>query len=166
MRVTAYSLAIALMACCATLAHSEIDVFMRAVGFALTGSDDADPKSIGDRSKCVFAIKNNIYHLNNVHVDRIAIQGWQRKQAWGVEEWVTVGLHGDDIVFEEITDPPNDNGSDAMRQMRTSMPEMFKPHHYTYKEHELHLDTNDQDRVKRAWEYVYAHGCIGSKSPF
>jgi hypothetical protein len=24
------------------------------VGFALTGSDDADPKVIGDRAKCVF----------------------------------------------------------------------------------------------------------------
>jgi hypothetical protein len=29
-------------------AHAETDVFMRAVGFALTGSDGADPKVIGD----------------------------------------------------------------------------------------------------------------------
>jgi hypothetical protein len=35
--------------------HAETDVLMRAVGFALTGSDDAEPKTI-DKSKCVFAI--------------------------------------------------------------------------------------------------------------
>jgi hypothetical protein len=29
-------------------AHAETDVFMRTVGFALTGSDHADPKVIGD----------------------------------------------------------------------------------------------------------------------
>jgi hypothetical protein len=32
-------------------AHAETDVFMRTVGFALTGSDDADPKVIGNRAK-------------------------------------------------------------------------------------------------------------------
>jgi hypothetical protein len=57
-------------------AHAETDLFMRAVGFALTGSDDADPKIIGDRAKCVFAINNDIFRLNNVHTDRITIQGW------------------------------------------------------------------------------------------
>jgi hypothetical protein len=84
-------------------AHAEPDVFMRVVGFALTGSDHADPKMIGDRAKCVFAIKNDILHLNNVHTDRIAIHRWQRQQ--GLEQWVTVELHGDDVVFEETTEP-------------------------------------------------------------
>ena len=53
--------------------HAETDVFMRTVGFALTGNDNADPKVIGDRAKCVFAINNDIFHLNNVHTDRITI---------------------------------------------------------------------------------------------
>jgi hypothetical protein len=68
------------------VARAETDVFLRAVGFALTGSDDADPKVIGDRSKCVFAIKSKIYRLNNVHTDRITIQEWQRKQPRGLEQ--------------------------------------------------------------------------------
>jgi hypothetical protein len=34
-------------------AHPETDVFMRTVGFARTGSDDADPKLIGDRAPIV-----------------------------------------------------------------------------------------------------------------
>ena len=101
-------------------AHAETDVFMRTVGFALTGSDDANPKVIGDRSKCIFAIKNDIFRLNNVHADRIAIQEWQQQQ--GLEQWVTVELHGDDVVFEETTEPLKDDGSETIRQLRAAMP--------------------------------------------
>ena len=143
-------------------AHAETDVFMRTVGFALTGSDDADPKVIGDRAKCVFAINNDIFRLNNVHTDRITIQGWQRQQ--GLERWVTVELYGDDVVFEETTEPLKDDGSETIRQLRAAMPDAFTSHHNTYKEHELHLTTNNQDRVKTAWQYIYSHGCTGRKS--
>ena len=71
-------------------AHSETDVFMRAVGFALTGSDDKDVKAI-DRANCVFEYQGDVFHLNNVHVDRISIQGWQNP----VMKWINVELHGD-----------------------------------------------------------------------
>jgi hypothetical protein len=101
-------------------AHAETDLFMRTVGFALTGSDDVDPKVIGDRAKCVFAIKNDIFYLNNVHTDRITIQEWQQKQ--GLEQWVTVELHGDDVVFEETTEPLKDDGSETIRQLRAASP--------------------------------------------
>ena len=146
-------------------ARGETNVFMRAVGFALTGSDDAEPRVI-DRANCVFAVKNDVYRLNNVHVDRIKVQGWQQQKPWGLDQWVTVELHGDDIVFEETTDPMKDDGSEFTRQLRVASPDMFKSHHNTYKEHELHLDTNDQDRVTRAWTYIYGHGCTGKQSPF
>ena len=143
-------------------AHAETDAFMRTVGFALTGSDDADPKVIGDRSKCVFAIKNDISHLNNVHTDRIAIQEWQQQQ--GLEQWVTVELHGDDVVFEETTEPLKDDGSETIRQLRAAMPDAFTSHHNTYKEHELHLTINNEERVKADWQYIYSHGCTGKHS--
>ena len=32
----------------------------------------------------------------------------------GLEQWVTVGLHGDDVVFEETIEPPRDDGSELM----------------------------------------------------
>ena len=137
-------------------ARAETDVFIRAVGFALTGSDNADPKVIGDRTKCVFAINNDIFHLNNVQTDRIAIQGWQRQQ--GSEQWVTFELHGEDVVFEETTEPLKDDGSATIRQLRAATPDAFTSHHNTYKEHELHLTTSNQDRVKVAWQYIYSHG--------
>jgi hypothetical protein len=160
--IAACALALMLLA---GVARGEPDVFMRAVGFALTGSDDAEPKVI-DRANCVFAVKTDIFHLNNIHVDRIKVQGWQRQQPWGLEQWVTVALHGDDIVFEETIPPLKDDGSELVRLERQSNPDLFKSHHNTYKEHELHLGTNDQDRVTRAWTYIYSHGCTGKQSPF
>ena len=142
---------------------AETDAFMRAVGFALTGSDKADLKVI-DRASCVFAIKNELFRLNNVYTDRIKIQGRQRQSFGALEQWVTVTLQGDEIVFEKTVEPPLDDGSELTRQMRVQSPSMFEPHHYSYTMHELHLATNDQDGVKTAW-YVYSHGCTGKRSP-
>ena len=156
-----FAFAVALMLACGSAARGEPDAFMSAVGFALSGRNDADPKVIGDRINCVFAINNEIYRLNNVHPDRITIQGGHRQWPWGLEQWVTVVLHGDDVIFEETIGPPKDDGSDLMRQMREGSPELFKSQHYTYTDHELHLMTNDQDRVKRTWQYVYGNGCTG-----
>jgi hypothetical protein len=89
-------------------------------------------------------------------------KGWQRQQ--GLEQWVTVELHGDDVVFEETTELLKDDGSETIRQLRAAMPDVFTSHHNTYKEHELHLTTNNQDRVKMAWQYIYSHGCTGKQS--
>jgi hypothetical protein len=156
----AFACALWLIACNAP-ARSEADVFMHSVGFALTGSDAAVPKVIGRRTNCVFAINNEIFHLNNVHADRIAIKGWNRQRPGGSEQWVTVLLPGDDVVFEETIEPPKDDGSELMRHMRELSPELFKAQHYTLTEHELRLSATDQDRVKSAWQYIYSNGCIG-----
>ncbi len=144
---------------------AETDALMHAVRFALTGSDNADLKVIGDRANCVFAVKNELFRLNNVYTDRIKIQGRQRQSFGALEQWVAVTLQGDGIVFEVTVDPPKDDGSELVRQMRVESPEMFKSHHYTYTHHELDLATNDQDGVKKAWQYVYSHGCTGKRIP-
>jgi hypothetical protein len=155
-------------------ATAETDVLMRAVGFALTGTDDAEPKVIGNRGDCVFTITRatttsvttDVFHLNSVQTDRINIQGWESKNpVYGIERWVTIELHGDDVVFEE-TSESKDDGSDFMRALHEANPNLFKPSHKSYKEHELRLTTNDSGRVKRAWEYIYSHGCVGTHSPF
>ena len=51
-----------------------------------------------------------------------------------------------------------------MRKMRAEYPDFFRTRHYTYTEYELHFTTDDQDKVKRAWQYVYSHGCTGKQS--
>ena len=144
---------------------AETDSLMRAVGFALTGANDVEPKVIGDIAECVFAIKNELFRLNNLYTDRIKIRGWQDRRFGKLEQGVTVELHGDQIVFEETVDPPKDDGSEVMRQMRVESPQMFEPHHYTYTQYELYLPTNNQDGVKAAWQYVYSHGCTGKRGP-
>lgn len=133
--VRAFALVVGLFLVCGA-AHSETDVLLRTVGFALTDSDDSEPKVIGDRANCVFAIKNDVFHLNNVQFDRIKIQRWASKNLYAVECWVTVQLHGDDVGFEETTEPAKDDGSEFMRQLRQQDPTVFQSHHYTYKEHE------------------------------
>jgi len=157
----AIALAFGLLLVCP--ARAETDVFMRAVGFALTGNDDVEPKTI-DRSNCVFATGKGIFHLNNVYIDRITIHGWQQRAYSGLEQWVAVSLHGDDVVVEETTEPLKDDGSEIMREMRRTDPSLFQPKHHMLKEHVLRLETSDQDRVRRAWAYIYSHGCVGQKT--
>jgi hypothetical protein len=140
---------------------AQTDLLVGAVRFALTGNDNSDLKVVGDRANCVFAVKNELFRLNNVYTDRIKIQGLQNRRFGKPEQGITVELYGDEIVFELTVEPPNDDGSELMRKMRAESPDMFKPHHYTYTRHELYLATNDQDGVKKAWQYIYSHGCTG-----
>ncbi|HXW26716.1 MAG TPA: hypothetical protein VEK73_18385 [Xanthobacteraceae bacterium] len=168
MRRSKHALALALVAApvVSVFAGAEIDVFMRAVGYALTGSDDADPKAV-DRKNCVFTLGQDTYRLNNVHVDRIKIQGWQQSSPrLGVQHYVTVSLHGDETVVEHLTTPLVDDSSEFMRLYRRDHPEAFTAQRERYKERELRLNTSDQDRVTRAWQYIYDNGCSGKKSPF
>jgi hypothetical protein len=51
----AFAFAVALMLACGAAARGEPDAFVSVVGFALTGSDDAEPKVIGNRADCIFA---------------------------------------------------------------------------------------------------------------
>jgi hypothetical protein len=136
---------IALTLACSTVTHGETDVFMRAVGFALTGRDDAEPKAI-DRANCVFAYQDDVFYLNNVQTDRIQIQ----ENQFGIN----VVLHGDDIVVEHGVVSTDPNGQSA------------KMHRENRKEYHLILKTDELDRMKRAWRYIYSHGCVGKKSPF
>jgi hypothetical protein len=99
-----------------------------------------------DRANCVFAYQDNVFHLNNVHVDRINIQGWKN----AVEQWTEVELHGDDVVVEHT--------------YASTEPRPTKP--VAYKQWKLNLKTHEVDRVSRAWQYIYSNGCIGKKSPF
>jgi hypothetical protein len=145
-------------------AWCETDVLIRMVGLALTGGNDSDPKVI-DRANCVFAIKNDLFRLNNVYTDRINIQTFQPRRG-DPRTWITLSLQGDQTVFEQTLEPTfKDDGSKLMRELRTEDADIFRPHHYTYTEYHLHLTTDNQDGVKKAWQYIYTHGCAGKQSP-
>src|SRR5690242_7873184 len=117
---------------------------MRAVGFALTGSDDAEPRAI-DRHDCVFAYKKDVFHLNNVHTDRIKIQEWENKLG---DKWIDVDLQGDDLVVEHTTEPMRDEFAKVFsEQWRQAHPEEFVSHTENLKEYQFRLTTGDLDRV-------------------
>jgi hypothetical protein len=131
---------------------AESDLLLQAVGFALTGSDNAKVQII-DRKNCVFRIGSyDVFHLNNVHVDRLVFE----KSSFGIYD-LTVELHGNTPVYEETGNIFKDAGFTLPAGV---------PDHIISNEHTLNLDTKEPDRVQRAWKYIYSHGCVGKKSPF
>jgi hypothetical protein len=157
------------------------DTLLKAVGFALTGSDDAKVRVI-KRADCVFEIVHpnvlpnsggisaEVFHLNNVHVERIAIQGRVQKNTFGETRTVTVDLHGEDVMYEEIREAGNTRGvpNEILEDIRRSPggPEWFVKHVNKSNGAKLTLYTSETERVERAWQYIYANGCVGKKSPF
>jgi hypothetical protein len=166
-------------------ALADSDTLLQAVGFALTGSDNAKVQPI-DRANCVFRVDSDViragvnssefavFHLNNVQADRIAIQNWiRRNYIYGEEKYVTVELHGNARVYEATLPPAVEEKSDDPEAVRTFIsklkrehPESFQTRHISSNEQTLELATNDGDRVNRAWQYIFSHGCVGQKSPF
>ena len=143
---------------------SEDDALVHAVGFALTGTNDVPPKVIGKLANCVFAINYDLFHLNNIYADRIKIQAWQDRRFGKLEQGVTVELEGGETVFETTVEPPKDDGSELTQHMRAESPNMFTAHQYAYTHYRLHLSTNNLEGVKRAWQYIYSHGCTSKQA--
>lgn len=131
------------------------DVFMQAVGFAVSGSDAGKVASI-DRQQCVFKV-------NKDNTDRVTVQG--KKNRYG-SVWAEVELHGKSKLAEIYSAPPEDRGTELDRQMRAADSRFFEPHTDSYADYTLVVQTNEQDRLIRAWQYIYANGCKGLKSPF
>ena len=50
---------------------------------------------------------------------------------------------------------------DALAWRYSPVPSCSSRTNYTYIEYELHLMTNDEGRVKTAWQYIYGNGCTG-----
>ena len=153
-------------------ALSQTDPFLAAVGFALTGSDNAK-LNVLDRKRCVFQIGKEIFRLNGVEVDRLRIELGRWKSIGEDINYYRVYLHGSDTVYEvfeeplikeDVLDTPQMQATN--RSLRQKIPDAFEPHHKISKEHTLDLTTNERERLVRAWSYIYQHGCTGSKSPF
>lgn len=167
---------VALLAAAPTAAA---DTLSQAVSFAITGTDDAKVRAI-DAKDCVYAVDEATYRLNNIHVDRIALKSWtEQSVVAGVARerpFVTVELHGDKTIYETVTVTPASTDEegltpDMVHEFKKHDPNFFKPQpkrteRTALKQAHLKLWTSELDRVKRAWEYIYANGCTGKKSPF
>jgi hypothetical protein len=169
-RAVVASLSASLVVC--LQARAETDPFLVAVGFALTGTDNAKVKVL-DKKTCAFQIGNQIFRLNNVQVDRLHFQNMVQKYLGTTTAFVRVSLHGAATVYEEFKGPQyRENSSDPpnlqefYRLMKPTNPELFKPQHIVSNENTLDLYTNESDRLRRAWSYIYENGCTGATSPF
>ncbi|MGA7676415.1 MAG: hypothetical protein WCA78_15385 [Rhizomicrobium sp.] len=144
------------------------DPFLAAVTFALTGSDDADVQII-DRAHCVFAlnaktingeVRGEIFYLNNVDAGRLKFQPWQNIAG----KWIEVELHGSSVVYKFTGDYEMEANSVLDQQTQEKLQGLTRPRQadtFTIK-----IYTDEYQRVIRAWNYLYAHGCTSQKSPF
>jgi len=82
-------------------AQAETDVFMRILGFALTGNDNAQPIVI-DRAKCIYAIEGDVFHLNNIHTDKLRIEAQERKRGFVPRRWVIACLLPDQDIWADV----------------------------------------------------------------
>lgn len=142
------------------------DVLLRAVGFSVTGSDDADAKIL-NRANCVFRVGNDTYHFNNIDTDRLNMKNWEQKFPAYIRHFTSIELHGDNIVYETVVEPQfKADGTANMEAYKKAMPELFKTQHFSYRERALEIDTNEPERLARAWTYIYSNGCTSAKSSF
>ena len=139
--------------------------FEKAVAFAITGKDDT-PYVAEDRDDCVFRFDGQrsagdgptqsiqVYHLNNVDPKRIMLKQFTQKYPNGsTSEYVTVELYGESTIFE-----------DRAVYVWKSLNQTDGPTKSS--QHNLVIYTNEFARLQRAWNYIYTHGCTGSKSSF
>lgn len=145
--------------------HAESDILLEAISFAITGSDGANVIPI-DRAKCIFRISDDTFYLNNVQTDRISIQNWKNK----LQQWATIELHGKDKVAEVYSPGIKFTGSELDQAAMARDPNFFakrgRPSAAPKNDYTITVYTREQDRLLKAWRYIYAHGCKGTSSPF
>ena len=125
--------------------------FLKALAFLLYGKE-AREVLFSDRRNCVVTRKDvaskdghwkELLYLNNVDRERSTIRVAARSGRPS-EQIVEIVLRGES-VFEE-TSLPSDK--------------------HSISEYVIVLGTDEIDRVGRAWDYVYSHGCTTRKSSF
>jgi hypothetical protein len=156
------SIAVLLSLPIAQVARAETsDVLLQAVSFAVTGSD-ANRVVPVDLANCIFRVKSNTYHFNNIYTDRISFQNLENKLG---RVWTTVDLHGKqkiaDISTASVQEPPL-----LTKDLNNYYREVYEANSTSYADYSLQIVTRESARLVKAWQYIYANGCKGMKSPF
>jgi hypothetical protein len=143
----------------ASLADS--DVLLQAVSFAITGSDASKVVAI-DRQRCIFKVDDDTYYFNSIYTDRIQLKGMKNN----LTIWTEVFLHGKTKVVDVFSAPLKYSGTEIEKMIKAETPRVYQPHTDSYADYDFRVFTSEIDRLKRAWEYIYANGCKGMTSPF
>lgn len=136
----------------AAMAQTDGGNLLKAVAFALTGDDSSH---VSDWPDCVFQIKSDsppevlTFHLNNIDPARTRVA---EESLAGIE----VHIFGENVVVDEY-------GSDPGLPVGTVNGPKVLTHHTQWR---LKIHTIETQRMLRAWNYIYSHGCTGQKSSF
>ena len=144
--------AISGMSTSAVLAAS--DPLVAAVTFALTGSDVGEV-TVVNRADCIFDVhsvwgerKNTArFFLNVIDPIRITANAYHNQIG---QNWIMMSIAGEGVVLERSSLLP---GQSFVEPTRFS--------HET-----IRLETSELNRLTRAWQYIYSHGCTGKRSAF
>jgi hypothetical protein len=136
------------------------DLFRTSLAYLLTG-DDLGKIRVVDRAQCIVEVRHRIWqdapdlvsliHLNNVDRTRssiLAISDVPKNR-------VDITLRGESVV-DYLAKP-------RFKLGQREFPE--QPAH-SASEDTISLYTDEVERVRGAWDYVYSHGCKGSKGSF
>jgi len=131
--------------------------FRDALAYLLTG-DDLGKIRVVDRAQCIVEVRHRIWpdtpdlvsviHLNNVDRTRSSIEAISDVP----RNRVDITLRGEGVV-DYLARP-------AFKLGQQEIPE--KPAH-SASEDIITLYTDEVDSIRRAWDYIYSHGCRGSK---
>ena len=127
------------------------DVLLQAVAVALTGSDSHEVVAT-NRTACAFDLKSEFvnpnrtlverFYFNRIDVARTTFSIYQNSYS----QWLQLDIHGYGDFAETIA-----GGSESLEMGTITYRKIF---------------TSEADRVKRAWNYIYSHGCKSAASPF
>jgi len=153
-----WSILVLLLSVC-PFAGAEDSALLRAISFALTGSD-ASNFEFSDAAQCTVrrSVSNatghgeEVYYLNNIDPSRsLFTQYTQKYPEYAVSQFFsTVELHGEGAVYvyHWITDRPVYDNT-----MKTA-------------DHEITVYTSEHSRLIRSWKYIYTHGCTAAHSSY
>jgi len=142
-----------------SLATAEDSTLLKAISFALTGSDGSNFE-FSDASQCTVhrTVSNahghgeEIYYLNRIDPSRSVFTQYTQKypEYATTQSYSAVELHGEGTVYEYhwITDRPAFDDT-----MKTA-------------DHEITIYTSEHSRLIRSWKYIYSHGCKAAGSSY
>jgi hypothetical protein len=140
---------------------AESDVLSQAISFALTGSDASRVVPV-DRQQCVFRVNSNTYYLNNIYSNRISFENLHNQLG---QSWSTVEIHGK-LRVVDVANHPIQEPAVLTEALRNYYREVYEANSTSFADRTIRVDTRESDRLVKAWQYIYAHGCKGMTSPF
>jgi hypothetical protein len=153
-RMRAISLLLIFLSLTPSVLFAESDLLLQVVSFAVTGSDGSKVVVV-DRAQCIFRVRSDTFYFNNVYTDRISFQNLHNQLG---QAWSTVEIHGKlkvvDVGNVSVQEP-----AELTKALKDYYREVYEANSTSYTDRIIRVDTRESDRLVKAWQFIYAHGC-------